>query len=161
MNEDFLIFQKFTDLSNANEFARELEKNGIEYLIQNNNKSSVGNFEINTIDFDVAVNIRSEDFPKADKVLDEFYKSEIKNIDKNYYLFEFSNDELHEIITKPFEWGRFDYQLAKKILEDQGEEISDLKVQKIKQDTITELSKVEQVSKQKIIIGYILNVLCY
>ncbi len=159
MTEDFLIYQKFTDLDIASEFANELEKNGIKYLIQNNNKSSVGNFEINTVDFDVAVNIRSEDFSKADEVLENYYKKQINNVDENHYLFDFSNDELHEIIENPFEWGHFDYQLAKKLLKDRGQEISDIKIQKIKDNTIAELSKIEVVSKQKIIFGYILSII--
>src|SRR4051812_30412646 len=104
MPEAFHIFQKFTDIEIAKEFASELEKAGILYILQNNNKSSVGNFEINTIDFGVAINLKSEDFPKADKILENYYKNEIENVENDYYLFQFSDDELHEIILKPFEW---------------------------------------------------------
>ena len=158
MTEDFYVFQKFTDVDIANEFGEELKKNGIEYFIEHNNKSSVGNFEINTIDFDVAINLRSEDFPKADKVLEDYYKKEAENVANDHYLFEFSDKELHEIISNPFDWGHFDYQLAKKILKDRGEEITEDSIKKIKDDTLLKLSKIEPVSEFKLICGYILSI---
>ena len=158
MTEAFYIFQKFTDIEIANEFAKELEKNGIKYLIQENNKSSVGNFEIGNVDFDVAINLRSEDFPKADKILEAYYQPAVESVDKDYYLFQFTDAELHEIISHPFEWGHFDYQLTKKILKDKGETISEEKVAEMKQATIAKLSRTENISDSNIISGYILSI---
>jgi hypothetical protein len=159
MEEAYHIFQKFTGIEIANDFAKELDRNGIKYLIQENKKSSVGNFEIGTVDFDVAINLRSEDFPKADKILSAYYEKEIEHVDKDYYLFQFTDSELHDIIAHPFEWGHFDYQLAKKLLKDKGETISDDSVVKIKEATIAGLSKTEAASNFKIVAGYILSII--
>ena len=51
------------------------------------------------------------------------------------------------------------HQLAKKILKDKGEIISDETVSKMKEDTIAQLSKTEAVSTSKIIAGYILSII--
>ncbi|MDN5202313.1 hypothetical protein QQ008_13085 [Fulvivirgaceae bacterium BMA10] len=50
----------------------------------------------------------------ADKVLEEFSQGQIINVDSNHYLYEFTDDELFEILMKPDEWGSIDYELSKK-----------------------------------------------
>ena len=159
MSEEYSLYQKFTDIDIAEEIAKELKYNGIEYSLVNNLHSYVNIVGYNPIDFPIALNLKSGDFPKADLVLDKFYKKEIENIDKDYYLFEFSDQELHEIILNPYDWGHFDYQLAKHILQEKGEEISDSDIQKLKDDRVNELSTHEKVSTAKLVCGYILSIL--
>ena len=156
MNTDFILYQKFTDIESAEEFANELNKNGIEYHLEDNNHSYVKVYGYNPIDISFGVNIKAQDFAKADLILEKYYDEQIENIDKSYYLFEFTDEELKNIISNPYEWGRLDYQLAKHLLKERGLEISDAEIKAIKTEKINELSKNEKESHLRIITGYIL-----
>jgi hypothetical protein len=157
MANDFILFQKFTDIETAEEFTTELQENGIAYKIvdqrDNTNVKVVG---YNPIEVAIAVNIRQEDFPKADQILEEYYNGQLKHIDRSYYLFESTDEELKEIIANPFDWGRLDYQLAKSILKERGTDVSEAEIQTIKDNKLTELSQKKKAGNFKIAIGYIL-----
>jgi ABC-type transport system substrate-binding protein len=159
MPEEYNLYQKFTDIAAAEEMARLLKDNGIDYHLQDNLHSYVSVVGYNPVDFAVSLNLKADDFAKADKVLDTYYGDAIKNTDKDYYLFEFTNSELHEIISNPYEWGHFDYQLAKQILKEKGQVVSDKDIRFLKDAKIKELSKLEKVSLGKLVAGYILSVL--
>ncbi|MEI7470606.1 MAG: hypothetical protein WCJ85_00005 [Chitinophagaceae bacterium] len=159
MENDFILYQKFTDLESAEEFASELNKNGIEYHLEDNNHSYVKVFGYTQIDIAFGVSIKEQDFSKAELVLETYYNEQIKGIDRSYYIFEFSDQELNEIISNPFDWGRLDYQLAKHILKERGLEVSDYEIRSIKTEKIIELSQKEKASNIKIICGYILAVI--
>lgn len=157
MKNDYILYQKFTDIESAEDFAIELKKNGINYhLIDHNNDTNVKVQGYNTIDIAIGLNIMEQDFHKADFILEKYYNEQIVNIDKSYHLFEFTDGELKDIIMNPFSWGRLDYQLAKHILKERGLEISDAEIKQIKAKKIAELSQKEKASSYKIISGYIL-----
>jgi len=156
MTNDYILYQKFTDVESAEEFANELRKNGIEYLLENNNHSYQKVFGYNQIDIAIGVNIRQSDFEKANIVLEKYYAAQIHNIDRSYYLFEFTDEELKNIISNPYDWGRLDYQLAKHILKERGSEITVAEIEAIKTKKIAELSQKKKAGNFKIIIGYIL-----
>ncbi len=155
MTETYLTFQKFNDIELANEIARRLKQNDIECFIQDNQgKFFDPSFANNSVEPDIVIKLKPVDFIKADKALEDYYKKQLDNVDKDYYLFEFSDNELTEIISKPDEWGNFDYELAQKILKDRGKEIKSDIVQDLKAQRIVELSTSEKASKRLIIAGY-------
>lgn len=156
MANDFILYQKFTDIESAQEFAGELKGCGIDYHLEDNNQYFVKVYGYNQIDIAVGVSIKEQDFPKADLALENYYDEQIKEIDKSYYLFEFTDKELIEIILNPYEWGRLDYRLAVHILKERGVEISDAEIAAIKIKKINELSQNEQESNLKIALGYVL-----
>lgn len=155
MTETYLTFQKFNDIELANEIAGRLKQNDIECFVQDNQgKFFDPSFANNSVEPDIAIKLKPDDFIKANKALEDYYKKQLDTVDKDYYLFEFSDNELTEIISKPDEWGNFDYQLAQKILKDRGKEIKPDTVQNLKTQRIDELSTPEKASKRLIIAGY-------
>ena len=156
MSNDFIVYRKFTDIESAEDFAGELSKNGIKYLLLDNNHSYVKLVGYNMVDFAVGVNIREQDFAKAELVLEKYYAAQIVNVDRSYHLFEFTDQELKNIVFNPFDWGDFDFQLAKHILKERGIEVTDQEIKFIKSDKIAQLSQKEEVGNYKIIMGYIL-----
>jgi hypothetical protein len=77
----------------------------------------------------------------ADVLLLNLSKAQLDNVEKDHYLFEFTNEELYEITEKPDEWGEFDFLLAMKILSDRGLPVNHAKIIKSKQDRVETLSK--------------------
>lgn len=144
MQDQFQLFHTFSDAGLVNDFTEKLEKNGISFKVE-----KVPRFLDSTIigtssDADFVIKLKSDDFIRAHQCLEDYYRSQIENIDKDYYLFSFTNDELFEIISKPDEWGYLDYQLAQKILFDRGEKIDNSVLQKLKSERKDELAKPEQ-----------------
>ena len=155
MQNNFLTFQKLNDLDLAKQIADRLVQEGIECYIENNQNLFDPSFSNNTIELDVAIKIKSSDFAMAHKALEDFYQKDLENVDKDYYLFAFTDQELLEIVARPDEWGHFDYQLSQKILKDRGKEITVGIATLLKERRLVDLSKPEAASKYMIYSGYI------
>src|SRR5690606_28514397 len=105
------------------------------------------------------VKIGKNDFEKANQVLIEQSISELDSIDKDYYLFSFTDTELRDIVAHSDEWNKFDFLLAQKLLKERGNEIDQHELETIKQQRIDELSQPEKPQHTAVIAGYILAVL--
>jgi hypothetical protein len=143
MEESFLPFHTFPDASLIGDFIEKLEKNNIVFEVEKTPKILDSTISGISSDPDIVVKLRSRDFVRAHECLEEYYKNQISNIDKDYYLFSFSDNELFEIISKPDEWGYLDYELAQKILIDRGQKIDTDLLQKLKSERNRELAKEE------------------
>lgn len=159
MTTDYILYQKFTDVESAEDFAAELAANGIAYKLEDNNHAYVKLVGYNTIDIAIGLNIQAKDFTKADAILEQYYDKQVSNIDSSYHLLSYSDTELQDIITHPYDWGKFDYQLAKHILNQRGVEISNATIHTIKAEQVQAQSVKQKANVFKIICGYILAIL--
>ncbi|MDH7462268.1 hypothetical protein QEG73_13300 [Chitinophagaceae bacterium 26-R-25] len=156
MNNAFVTFQRFNDPELANATAEKLKENNIEALIENGRQFFNPNFANNAVEADIELKLKQSDFARAEKIIESLYNESIDNVDKDYYLFEFTTAELKEIISKPDEWGKFDYQLAQKLLKERGVDLSEAKISSLKEQRTKQLAEPESVSSNWIIAGYIL-----
>ena len=69
------------------------------------------------------VKINSDNFERVFEILDYVATKEIFEIDKSHYLFNFSDEELFDLLAKTDEWSAFDYQLAQKILDEREKQV--------------------------------------
>lgn len=155
MNEDFITFQKFNDQYNAKQFGKLLSDQNIKYVLEDNSLSFDPTFANNNFGTEYCIKIKNDDFEKVNILLEEKSEIEISEIDKDYYLLSFSDEELIDVISKSDEWNKFDVSLAKKLLRERGQEITPLKIEEIKKQRIAELSKPEKSQSGYIILGYI------
>lgn len=156
MENDYLMFKKFTSLEQALEIKNLLNEYGIESLVADNVPPVDITFSGSTLNNQVEIQIKESDFEKANEVLEKNADLLITQIDKDYYLFSFSNQELYEILLKSDEWSEIDYALAQRILKERGEVIDEQKLNNLKNKRLTDLSKPEGNQKTWIIAGYIL-----
>lgn len=155
MKEEFIIFQKFNTESLAVDFGTLLNQNKIENLVQNISINFDPILSNNEFGKEYCIKIKKVDFEKANDILREKAKAEINEIQDDYYLLSFSDEELIDVIEKSDEWNKFDVELAHKLLKDRGNEITEEQINEIKKKRITELSKPEEGQNIYIIIGYI------
>ncbi len=148
-------FQKLHSEEQAADIGEILKRAGIEYHVIRDKPFFDVSFAFNKTDPDVNLVIRQADFLKAREVLQEYYQAQMGSVDKDYYLFQFSDKELTEIIQKPDEWGSFDYELAKYILHDRGIEITGDVESSIMEKRLEELSTPENIHPAWIILGYV------
>lgn len=154
MGESLLTFQKFHDMEVAEDVAEKLKAHNIFYEIVDESPAFDASYAYNFISKDIRIKLRPKDFVPARKVLDDYYKSQLDKADADYYLFSFTNEELKEIISKPDEWGYFDYQLAQKILQDRGDEIKPEVIESLKTERNKALAKTDSMHKSLITRGY-------
>ncbi|HVX52078.1 MAG TPA: hypothetical protein VHB48_18105 [Chitinophagaceae bacterium] len=157
--EQFVTFQRFNDINLAMEFAEQLKQLRIYCEIDNQTAPFDVSFANNPLEDDIRIKLRPEDFEKANEALDNYYKSMLGTVDKDYYLLQFSNDELVEVLAKPDEWNRFDIQLAKKLLTDRGRQIPEGKLDELQRARLGNLKKEKRIDGLWLIIGYLLPLL--
>jgi hypothetical protein len=155
MSIEYLTYKKFNNEDSAKEFAKLLSKNNITVEIDDNVKSFDPSFASNPLRREICIKLLSKDFNEAQKILEDYHKNLITDVEEDYYLFDFTDQELTEIIMKPDEWGDFDYQLAQKILNDRGLEVKPKIVTLLRKQRNDDLSKPETSSKYILYLGYI------
>ena len=157
---ELITYKKYRTAEDAIELIDLLKSNSIEYFVENISPSVDLTFTGGTeLDDKIAIKLKSTDFEKIDNVLNRIATENIDFVDKNHYLFDFSDDELYEILENFNEWSKTDFILAQKILNDRGETISDAKVQELIDKKIEELKRPEKGHKGWLIFGFISAIL--
>lgn len=155
MENQFSVFKKIASNEQAREIISFLNSNNIETELTDN-IAPVDNIMLgNSLNQEFEVKIKLSDFDKANKLLEKIAEDQINIVDGDYYLFEFSDEELYDIILKQDEWNEFDYSLAKKLLSERGKPIDDNLIKSLKNKRLEELSKTEENQKPWIVAGYI------
>lgn len=157
---DFLIYKKFTEGDSAEALASILKNAGIAFEITEDRESLdpmlIGDKYSNRYYF---VKLRREDFERADAVLAKESEKDLETVDKDYYLNQFTDEELFDILSRPDEWNFFDYQLSRKILYERGKEINDETIALLKKQRNRELAKPEEGQRSWIYAGYLFSLL--
>jgi len=159
MKEEFLIFQKLNSESQAAEFGSLLSENKVEFLIENISINFDPILSNNEFAKEYCIRIKKNDFEKANDILREKAKTEINEIQDDYYLLSFSNEELIYVIEKSDEWNKLDVELAHKLLKERGNEITTEQINEFRKQRVLELSKPEDGQNVYIIIGYVFALL--
>lgn len=153
---DFITYKTFNDPALANEIAELFELNNVEYAITEETSGFDPSMVMSNAPVDYCVKIKGEDFDRADQLLQQYEERNIEEIGKDYYLFGFTDVELTGILIKPDEWSTFDYVLARKILNERGNYISEGDIASLKSARIEELKKPYSPQTLWIVAGYVL-----
>lgn len=152
--DDFTTYRKFIYKDDALDFIKILEQNKIDYELVDNSlrvDSSFGG-DINTKQYELK--IEKNVFEKVEELEEKLAAEDIKSINQDYYLYEFSDEELIEILMKKDEWNKFDYLAAQKILKERGNEVKPELLNVIRKQRIADLTVQEESPKWLIYIGY-------
>jgi hypothetical protein len=156
---EFITYEKFATVPELKELVELLEANNIPYELEDD----VQIFDVSFANIqhhrDYRIKLYPEDFDKATELRNNAVLAELDQIDSDYYLFDFTNEELIDLIAKQDEWSPFDFQLAQKLLKDRGRDISAQKIDELKEDRIQELAEPEKHGIGGIVAGYIFIIL--
>lgn len=159
MSEELSTYRKFIYKDDALELINILEENRISYELINNSlrlDSSFGG-DINKKQYELKVD--SNKFDEIDKLEEKLVEPALERVQEDYYLFDYTDEELVEIILKKDEWNKFDYLLAQKILKDRGNEIKPQIINAINKQRINDLSVPEENQPWLIYLGYLFAIL--
>lgn len=160
MEEQFSIFRTFSKIQLAIELRNVLDKNGIDTIMDDNSPPVDVTFTVGASAQDmIEVRIKKSDFEKAELILEKEAEDKLNDIDPEYYLFEFTNEELYDLLLKSDEWNKFDYALAQKILKERGKSIDKELLESLRKQRLEELAKPDENQKPWIIGGYIFALL--
>lgn len=138
-----LTFQQFNDMALARAMADRLGAAGIEYEIDSQDPHLDPVIIGSSPDSSIDLKIPAEDFIRARAVLEAYYEEHLQDVDPDYYLFGFTDQELLEILAKPDEWGAFDYVLARKLLIERGHPITKEFTDELKATRLRDLARFE------------------
>lgn len=153
---ELLTYRRFVDREQAEAFVKILAKHRIGFEMeeypQNLNSVYTG-----TSPFDARfhVKLKGDDFERADAVLLQEANQTLTQMETDHYLYQFTDHELYEILSKPDEWNELDYKLAIKILMERGKEVDQQTIEKLKAARIERLARPEEGGNTWILIGYI------
>lgn len=150
----FLTFQKFSNKQDAIILKERLEKDGLETILEDVSASVDVTFSGNTHDNQYLLKIRQNEFELANEILESQAKEHVDKISKDHYLFEFTDEELFELIEKSDEWSKEDYLLAIKILKERGHNLDTTKIDEIKKKRLNDLKKPEKGNVAWLRAGY-------
>lgn len=159
MENDYSIFRKFPSLEQANELKELLESHNIKSVLGDNVPPVDVTFSGSTLLHEYEVRIDQTDFEQAEKILEKNAENILDEIDPDYYLFDFTNEELYEILLKSDEWNSFDYTLAQKILSERGKPIDNDLLSSLKKERLNQLAQPEGNQKPWIIAGYFFSLM--
>lgn len=155
MQEEYSIFKKYPTLEQATELKELLDKEGIDAVLGDNIPPVDVTFSGSTVQHEFEVRIKPSDFGKAEDLLEQQAENLIDQVDKDYYLFDFTDEELYEILLKSDEWNEFDYTLAQKILSQRGKSIDKALLNSLKKERLKQLAQPEESQRAWIILGYV------
>jgi hypothetical protein len=159
MEPEFITYQKFNDLALANELAALLEQHNINYLVDEDSLTFNPSFALNDeLSKNYAVKINANDFEQVNELLKQQASENIGEVEKDYYLFSFTDDELKDVVVKADEWNAFDVQLARKLLSERGKAVSDSEIADLEEKRIEALKEPEPSQLTWVILGYIIAI---
>lgn len=159
MQEKYLTFRRFNNPEDANDLIATLKSNNISYIVEDASPSFDVTFSGNNFEKEVHIKLRPLDFEATEELLLNNAKLSTDELPKDYYLLEFTNEELIEILMKPDEWSPTDYNLSQQILKERGKKIDSEFITTLKKKRNEELAKPEKSQKNWIYAGYIFAIM--
>ena len=156
---EFITYEKFATVPELRELVDLLEANNIPYELEDDVPLVDAAFANPKHHRDYRIKLYAEDFEHVTELRNNIEIPELDEIDPGYYLLDFTDEELIDLISKQDEWSPFDFQLAQKLLKDRGREISSQKMGELKEERIQELSEPEKHGVGGIVAGYIFTIL--
>ena len=107
----------------------------------------------------IEVWIAKDQFQAIDLLIEDKANSELDSIDKDYFIFEFSNDELRDVLINASEWSPLDLALANKLLKDRGDPFDKDELEKRREEKIAESASAREITQGRKNLGLIIAIL--
>jgi hypothetical protein len=159
MAQNYVTFKKFPDAAQAKGLQQFLIENGIECVFKDTPAQLGSSFAGGEMLNEYEVQLHTDNFEKADALLEHHAANMLKDLPEDYYLFSFTDEELQDVVLKHDEWSEFDYMLARKLLTERGKEIDEEHIKSLRHQRISDLARPEASQHSWVIAGYIFALL--
>ena len=156
MSTEIIPLKSFATEQEASLLVQLLQENEIQATLKKDKGGNLDkNFEGDSLLNEFTVFVPETEQARTEEILHLEAKKMISDVSLDHYLFEFTNEELEDVLVKYQEWSDFDVALSEKILTDRGIEISTLNLNKKRSERMDNLSTAEGGQTIWVIIGYI------
>lgn len=155
MEEDELItFRKLAHQEEAEALVKIFKSRSISADYRKIEGDLGGALQGNIATFKYEVRIKEKAREKAEEVLEKMAFAELEDVDKNHYIYDFSDEELIDVLVRREEWNEIDYVLSRKILKERGVKINQEEIEEKHKAYLEKLAEPKGGQGIWIIIGY-------
>lgn len=153
--EKFIRYQTFQNKEDFEYFTHILKTQKVSFEFEDYPINFIADKANNNFNHEWVIKLKKKDFEVANQIQTEIANESIKVVDPNYYLFEFTIDELKKVIQEKDAWSSFDVSLANKLLSEKGIVLSEQELTQMQTERINELSRPDEKTSLWVILGYI------
>ncbi|WP_316789605.1 hypothetical protein [Pedobacter frigoris] len=158
-NNNYKTYRTFNDPGLVRELEATLDEHQIHYITENTSLPFDPSFANNPLNQEYRVKLKSEDFERANATLIKEASVQLDDVDRDHYLFAFSDEELIQLISNRDEWSNYDFLLAQRILKERGRVIEAGELANFEEKRLQELSRFEQINPGWIYAGFLFALL--
>ena len=152
----FLTYSKFYTKEEAEEFAALLDTNNIVFDAERLRAPLDNIYLGEDSEPQYIVKVMQQDFGKVESLVKREMEKQVDHLTPDYYLFQFSNEELLEVLQKSEDWNHLDQTLAKRLLQQRNVKTDGLAVLSVFNEE--EINGKERISTTTLVITYLLAV---
>lgn len=155
MDNALRTYETFQDPEQTSQIATVLKKGGISVSVEDDHGLTDFTKPLDVLSQAYRIKIPSHDFERADELLNAYYESVASSTNSDYFLFDFSDEDLVRVVWEPQEWGRFNTALAKMILQQRGVSVSPVLAKAVTKQRLEAASAPENPNHNWVLFGYI------
>ena len=152
----YSTYQKFFSPEQAEPVLTILKEHGIPFEFIKS-KTLVDSVIGGDTSFDNLYELKISDtrFKEVNQLLRETQEVNINDLDSDYYLFSFTDEELIDILRQPDEWSPQDYNITLQVLEERDIVFTSEELAAYSNERLRVLARPEKLHKRLLYIGYV------
>lgn len=161
-HKEWVTLQTFASLEEAEPLISLLKENQLSYQIVEDVHQLGDSLNLELQNRGITafhIQVFPADIDRAGRILELSAGKEVQEIEDDDYISSFSDDELIEILKKPDEWNKVDFQLALKFLRERGQTIEDEKLVQWRNERLQQLEIPDVPSNAMLAAGYAFSIL--
>lgn len=119
-DDSYQLLREFNDTESLSDLSLLLDEHAIRYKIEDSKPRFDVSFANNDTRRAYRLLVFEDDMQHALQLADDYDMEILKNLPADYYLYQFSREELIAIVYAPDEWSNLDVLLATQLLEEAG-----------------------------------------
>jgi hypothetical protein len=153
--EQPLVFKTYPDQVTAGEVAALLKANGVITEVVEEPRILDSNYIGQQFSDPYLLYMQGKDFERANHILEDHIVVRLEDIDPDYLLLSFSDEELIEVMKMKDEWGIYNYKLAEILLHQRNAPIPEVHIALEQAERLKEKEKAISSGLMFLILGYL------
>lgn len=156
MENDFVVFRRYSSFEEAEYVKQLFQEHSIDSKIAINTTDLEGTMAGSSVNPKYELSLKQNDFEQADELLIANNQTAIEDLDEDYYLFQFTDEELKDVLIHSYEWSEHDLAISRKILVSRNVSIDEIALKHQKLERLEDLAKPESGQLGWIVFGYVM-----
>ncbi|MBI3239092.1 MAG: hypothetical protein HYZ43_09675 [Flavobacteriia bacterium] len=156
---ELITVKEFQDRELLGDYVELFEKAEIPFSVEDSKPRFDASFANDESRRYYRINVAPVNLNSALELCERMDQKIMAELPSDYYLFQFSDDELRDVLVRSFEWNSLDVTLARKILIERGAPFSEGSIAYQREELLDELDAPEKEDTVIVVCGYIFSFL--